>query len=170
MSDFVLSQALIGVVFFIDLASFQFRDRRRVLICLGTAALLIGVHFWLLEAWTAAIAGFIAAARFLTAIFTSSKRLLGFFLLAVLVNAAWSYAGLLTILATLGSLLSTTAAFLAADRAFRQMMMVSSLVWIVHNILAFTPAAVVLETFFLGSNVFAYYRFYIRRRPLPPGD
>jgi hypothetical protein len=50
------------------------------------------------------------------------------------------------------------------------MMMVSSLVWIVHNILAFTPAAVVLETFFLGSNVFAYYRFYIRRRPLPPGD
>jgi hypothetical protein len=116
MSDFVLSQALIGVVFFIDLASFQFRDRRRVLICLGTAALLIGVHFWLLEAWTAAIAGFIAAARFLTAIFTSSKRLLGFFLLAVLVNAAWSYAGLLTILATLGSLLSTTAAFLAADR------------------------------------------------------
>ena len=166
MSDFVLSQALIGLVFFIDLASFQFRNRRHVLACLGTAAFLIGVHFWLLETWTAAVLGFIASARFLTAMFTSSRRLLFLFLAAVLCNAAWSYSGLLTVLATLGSLLSTMAAFLAADRAFRLGMMASSVIWIVHNILAVTPAAVVLETFFLGSNCFAYYRFYVRRQPL----
>ena len=53
MSDFVLSQVLIGVVFVIDLASFQFRNRRHVLACLSTAAFLIGVHFVLLETWTA---------------------------------------------------------------------------------------------------------------------
>ncbi len=65
---------------------------------------------------------------------------------------------------TLGSLLSTMAAFLAADRAFRLWMMASSVIWIVHNIIAATPAAVILETFFLGSNVVAYYRFYVRDR------
>jgi len=164
VSDFALSQALIGVAFFVDLASFQFRKRRYVLACLSTAAFLIGLHFWLLETWTAAVLGFIAAVRFLTAMFTSSKRLLVLFLAAVLINAVYSYAGLLTVLATLGSLLSTTAAFLAHDRSFRLCMMAASVIWIVHNVLAATPAAVVLETFFLGSNLVGYYRFYIRRR------
>ena len=164
MSDFVLSQALIGVVFVIDLASFQFRNRRHVLACLSTAAFLIGVHFVLLETWTAAVLGFIAAARFLSAMFTSSRSLLIVFLAAVLINAVLSYTGLLTVLGTLGSLISTIAAFLAADRAFRLGMMASSVIWIVHNIIAITPAAVILETFFLGSNVVAYYRFYVRDR------
>ena len=66
------------------------------------------------------------------------------------------------LLATLGSLLSTTAAFLAGDRGFRLLMMVSSVVWIGHNVLAWTPAAIALETVFLGSNIVGYYRHYLR--------
>jgi hypothetical protein len=164
MSAFLLSQVLIGIVFFIDMASFQFRERRYVLLCLGCSAFLIGVHFYLLDAYTAAVLGVVAAVRFVTAIYTNSKWLLMLFLAVVLGNGILTYAGELTVLATCGSVLSTCAAFLASDRGFRKLMMASSVIWIFHNVLAYTPAGVALETVFLGSNLLGYYRHYYRRR------
>ena len=162
MSDFVLSQVLIGFVFFLDIASFQFKQQRHVLMLLAAAAFLIGVHFWLLQLHTAAVLGILASARFLTAIFTNSRKLLLLFLLVVLLSCLLTWAGLLTLLATIGSLCSTVGAFSATDRNFRRLMMLSSLLWITHNLLAHTPAAVILETVFLASNFVGYYRFYIR--------
>lgn len=164
MSDYVLSQALVAVVFVFDLASFQFRDKRLVLVCLAFSALLLGGHFYLVEAYTGAVLGFVAAARFITAIFTSARWLYFVFLSLVLINGVLSYVGLTTVLATIGSLLSTTAAFSGTDRRFRQGMMLASLFWIVHNILVGSPGAVILETFFLGSNLVGYYRYYWRSR------
>jgi hypothetical protein len=162
VSDFVLSQVLVGVVFFFDLASFQFREKRHVLTCLVFSALLLGIHFALLGAQTAAIMGFIAAARFSVAIFSHARWWLYLFLSLVMVNGILSYAGSLTVLATAGGLITTTAAFMPTDRQFREYMMAGTLVWIVHNAMAGSPAAVVLETFFLGSNLVGYYRFYLR--------
>ena len=164
MSDFVLSQLLVLVVLCFDLASFQFREKRKVLACLVFSGALMGWHFYLVEAYTASALGFIAAFRFLTAIFTHSRWLLGFFLSLVMINAVVSYAGLITVLATTGALITTTASFLASDKRFRELMMLGIAVWIVHNVVAGSPGAVVLETFFLGSNMLGYYRFYIRRQ------
>jgi hypothetical protein len=168
VSDFALSQLLVGVVLLFDLASFQFRDKRHVLGCLVFSASLLGWHFYLVEAYTASALGFIAALRFLTAIFTHSRWLLGLFLSLVLINAFWSYAGLITVLATVGALITTTASFLASDQRFRQWMMLGIAVWIVHNVAAGSPGAVALETFFLASNLVAYYRFYVRDSRQPP--
>ncbi len=163
MSAFVLSQLLVGVVFFFDLASFQFREKRRVLGCLVFSALFMGIHFYLVEAYTASVLGFIAAARFFTAMFTTSRWLLGLFLSLVFINAVLSYDGLVTVLATVGATITTTASFLASDKRFRELMAVGIAVWIVHNVLVGSPGAVALETFFLGSNLVGYYRFYVRR-------
>ena len=162
MSDFLLSQLLIGVVFCFDMASFQFREKRHVLSCLVFSALLLGVHFALLEAQTAAVLGFIAAARFFVAIFSHARWLLYLFLSLVMINGILSYVGLLTVLATAGGLITTTAAFMPTDRQFRQYMMAGTVVWIGHNALAGSPGAVVLEMFFFGSNLVGYYRYYLR--------
>ena len=162
MSNFLLSQLLVGVVLVFDLASFQFRDKRHVLGCLVFSAFFMGWHFYLVEAYTAAALGFIAAARFMTAIFTHSRWLLGLFLSLVFANAIWSYVGLITILATTGATITTTASFLANDRHFRELMMLGIAVWIVHNVLVGSPGAVALESLFLASNMLGYYRFYIR--------
>jgi len=163
LSDFLLSQLLVAVVLCFDVASFQFRDKRHVLACLVFSASLMGAHFWLIGAETAAALGFIAAVRFFCAIFTSARWLLFIFLAVVLGNAVLSYTGLTTVLATVGALITTTASFLASDQRFREGMIVGTLVWIVHNALAGSPGAVVLETIFLASNAVAYHRFYIKR-------
>ncbi len=170
MSNFLLSQVLVGVVFLFALASFQFRDKRQVLICLACSAALLGVHFYLVGASTAAALGVIAAIRFLTAVFTTSRWLLALFLALVMVNAVISYAGLTTVLATLAATTTTAASFLAADKRFRELMAIGSLFWIIHNLLVGSPGAVVLEGFFLGSNLVAYYRFYLRAIPLDGRD
>jgi hypothetical protein len=162
VTDFLLSQLLVGVVFCFDVASFQFREKRHVLSCLVFSALLLGIHFALLGAQTAAILGFIAAARFSVAIFSHARWWMYLFLSLVIVNGILSYAGLLTLFATVGGLITTTAAFMPTDRQFREYMMVGTLVWIAHNAMAGSPAAVVLEIFFLGSNLVGYYRFYLR--------
>jgi hypothetical protein len=163
LSPFLISQLLVGVVFFFDLASFQFRQKRHVLGCLVFSALLMGVHFYLVGAYTAAALGFIAAARFLTAMFSTSRWLLALFLALVLASAVLSYDGVATVLATIGATITTTASFLASDKRFRELMALGIAVWIVHNLLVGSPGAVALETFFLGSNLVGYYRFYLRR-------
>jgi hypothetical protein len=163
VTAFAFSQLLIGVAFLVDFASFQFKQQRHVLVCLAVAASLIGMHFYLLELYTAAVLGFLASARFVTAIYSNSRRLYALFIGLVLLNGLLTWVGLMTALASLGSLLSTTAAFSSSDRDFRRIMMLASLVWIVHNLLAITPAAVLLEGVFLGSNLLAYYRFYLRK-------
>jgi hypothetical protein len=165
VSDFLLSQLLVGVVLVFDLASFQFREKRHVLACLVFSAFFMGWHFYLVEAYTAAALGFIAACRFLTAIFTHSRWLLALFLSLVFANAVWSYVGLITVLATTGAAITTTASFLASDKRFRELMMLGIAVWIVHNLLVGSPGAVALEAFFLCSNLLGYYRFYLRKRP-----
>jgi hypothetical protein len=162
MSDFLLSQILVAVVLCFDLASFQFREKRRVLACLVFSALLLGIHFALIGAQTAAVLGFIGALRFATAIFSHARWLLYLFLSLVLINAVYSYVGLITVLATIGALITTTAAFFGSDKQFREGMMLGTLVWIAHNAMVGSPGAVVLETLFLGSNLVGYYRYYLR--------
>jgi hypothetical protein len=165
VSDFALSQLLVAVVLCFDVASFQFRDKRKVLACLTVSATLLGVHFYLVEAYTASALGFIAALRFAIAIFSHARWLLAVFITLVLVNGVISFAGWITVLATVGALITTTASFLASDQKFRQFMMLGTVVWIAHNAVAGSPAAVLLETIFLGSNLWGYYRFYLRAPP-----
>jgi hypothetical protein len=162
VTAFELSQVIIGVAFLADMASFQFRQQRHVLMCLAVAASLIGAHFFVLQVYTAAVLGFLAAARFITAIFSNSKQFYALFMGLVLLNGVLTWGGLLTLLSTLGALISTTGAFASNDRNFRRIMMLASLVWVLHNVLAATPAAVALEVVFLGSNILGYYRFYVR--------
>ena len=163
MTDFMLSQVLIGVAFCLDLASFQFRSKYKVLLCLTCATSLIACHFWLLEATSAALIAAICAVRFLSAAATRSGWLMLVFLVLIVGSAYFTYAGALTILVTTASCVSTWGAFRATDKLFRQIMMVSAVLMMVHNGLANSPAGVLLEIFFFSSNALAYYRFYLRR-------
>jgi hypothetical protein len=173
MSTFVISQLLVGVAFVFSVSAFQFSDQRLVRGGMTVAAAALAVHFWLLDLDTAAVAAAIAGVRFFVAIFYRNNRLFYLFISLVLVNAVLSYSGLLTVLATIGTSFATWGAFRNSDKQFRLFMMCASIVMILHNLLAQTPAAIALESFFLGSNLLAYYRIYIRgtdRQSQPPKD
>jgi hypothetical protein len=162
MTDFFLSQVLIGIAICTDTLSFQFKERKHIVACLLISCTLISVHFMLLDHWTAACLGLIAAIRFTTSLFTTSKKFMTLFIVATIVTSICTFEGLLSILGCTGGVFGTVASFCKEDKLLRQLMLVGTSMWIVHNFLAGSPAAVLMELIFISSNLVGYFRFYIR--------
>lgn len=162
MSLFIISQILVGIAICTDILSFQFKEKTRIVACLLVSCVLISIHFMLLEHWTAACLGLLAATRFAASLFSTSKRLMGIFVLATIILAAVSYEGILSILACTGGIFGTVASFCKEDKQLRQLMLIATSLWLVHNVLAGSPGAVVMEALFIGSNLVGYFRYYIR--------
>ncbi|MBM4074274.1 MAG: YgjV family protein, partial [Planctomycetes bacterium] len=50
-----------------------------------------------------------------------------------------------------------------SDRRLRVCFMFGNSTWLLHNVIAGSPVASVMEASFLASNVFSYYRLYGRK-------
>ena len=162
MSPFVISQILVGLALCTDILSFQFKERKQIVSCLLVSCLLISSHFMILGHWTAASLGVIAALRFTTSIFSTSKYFMYIFVAATWIVSIVTFQGLLSIIGCAAGTVGTMGSFCKEDKKLRQLMFGATLLWITHNYLAGSPGAVILEIFFAGSNIFGYYRFYIR--------
>ncbi len=163
MSAFAISQLLVVIAIGFDLLSFQFKHRRQIIACLVVSCLLVALHFALLGHWTATGLGMVAAVRFIASYCTTSKKMMAFFLVLTLLIAAITFNGMLSVIGCLGSLFGTVGSFCQDDKRLRQVLLVATSLWLIHNILAGSPTAVLLETVFIGSNLLGYYRFYWRR-------
>ena len=82
------------------------------------------------------------------------------FLLSALIITVGTFSGLLSVLSFSATLFQTTAAFCQSDQRLRQLMIVGTSLWLVHNYLAGSPTAVLMEVLFIGSNLVGYYRYY----------
>lgn len=162
MSLFVLSQILVGIAICTDIISFQFKEKVHIVSCLLISCVMIAAHFMCLGHWTAACLGILAAVRFVACLFSTSRKLLWLFLLIATLVSAFTYEGYLTIIGFCATIFGTFAAFSKEDKTLRQLIFVGTSIWILHNSLAGSPGAVLLEVIFLGSNVVGYFRYYIR--------
>ncbi|NLX18433.1 MAG: YgjV family protein [Desulfobulbus sp.] len=163
MSYFAISQVLVGIAIGFDLLSFQFKQRRQIIACLIFSCLLIAVHFALLGHWTATGLAALAAVRFLASYHTTARPVMFFFIGATVLVAGLTFQGLLSVLSCLGAVFGTISTFSRDDRRLREIMLIGTSLWLVHNIIARTPTAVLMEALFIGSNLLGYYRFYYRR-------
>lgn len=164
LSNFVLSQILIGIAICSDILSFQFRERTKIVACLIVSVTFITGHFMLLGHWTAAFLGLLAMARFSICMFTTSKRVMWIFLVITFAISTFSFGGLLSILSCIATVFTTMAAFSKDDRFLRQFMLIGTMIWIIHNYLAGSPGAVLMEAIFISSNLVGYFRYYISPR------
>ena len=162
MTLFALSQVLVGIALCTDIISFQFKERAKIISCLLVSCTLISLHFVCLGHWTAACLGVLAATRFVVSLYTTSRAAMMCFLIAAAVSCLLTYDGLLSILGCSGSMFGTVASFSKSDKTLRQLMLVGTALWLLHNILAGSPGAVVMEIVFMGSNLVGYFRYYIR--------
>lgn len=163
MSAFLLSQILVGIAICTDLLSFQFKQRTHIVGCLTVSCLFIAAHFICLGHWTAALLSLVNAIRFFTTLFSTARLFKWIFLSITMVVLLFTYDGYLSILGTVGALLGTIAAFSDHDKRLREVMFLGTCFWLIHNILAGSPGAVLMETIFISSNILGYYRYYIRR-------
>lgn len=166
MSAFAISQILIGIAFFSDLASFQFKKREITLAFFVVSASLISTHYFFLGATAGGLIIAVSAARFFVSIFTQHVYVKYVALAAIVLSILYSFDGFEDILILMAGMFGTFAAFQKDERILRTFMMCATTSAIIFNALVWSPAAIVLELFFLGSNLLSYYRFYMRK-PIP---
>ncbi|MGB2147676.1 MAG: YgjV family protein, partial [Vibrio toranzoniae] len=80
-----------------------------------------------------------------------------------LVVTVFTYSGVVSVLSCLASVFQTLAAFNKDDRRLRELMIIGTSFWLIHNYLVGSPTAVVMEVLFICSNLVGYYRFYFKK-------
>ena len=73
-----------------------------------------------------------------------------------------TYIGYLSVLGFIGTTLMTVGSFCSCDRNMRRLMIAGGSIWLVHNVILWTPVGVLLEVVFVTSGLVGYYRHYIR--------
>jgi hypothetical protein len=160
MDNFAVSQVLAGVAFALGMASFQFKPRKHILWCWFASAFFNALHFLVLGQITAAVLIFTTSVRFLTASFTTDRRLMYFFMTVLLAGFLITFKTPVSLLAIGAALLGTWGAFQSDDRRIRIALVVCSASWIFHNTLVGSPVAALMETAFMLSNLVGWWRFY----------
>lgn len=163
MTPFILSQILVAVAIGFDLMSFQFKDRKKIVMCLFFAGLFISSHFMLLEQYTAASLMIIATIRYLVSAFSTSDKLKYVFCTGAIISSVVTYSGVISIISCVASVFQTVAAFSKNDRRLREYMIVGTTFWLIHNYVIGSPTAVLMEVLFITSNLVGYYRYYWKK-------
>lgn len=157
---FWVAQGLIGIAMISDFVSFQCKARKQILVFLIISALLISIHFYLLEQYLAMAVGLVSAARFIVSYISTKEYWLFLFLALLGVVSFATYQTPVGLIAVLASILVTIGSFQSSDRTLRLWIMSGTTCWVIHNALVFSPMATLMEMIFLGSNLIGYYRFY----------
>lgn len=158
MSDFALSQlfCLLGLVF--DSGSTQFKRRFQMFSAMGVGAIFIAGHFYVLDQHTAAAMFIIAAARHFITIRFRSEYLFVFFVMLALGFVLLTYSGYLSVMSGLANILMVSGSFSHSQKNMRLLLMAGAFIWLINNVIIFSPAAILLEVTFLVSGIIGYFR------------
>lgn len=160
LSLFIWSQILAGIGMGISVASAQIKNPKTMRVMFFMSALFRGTHFLFLGVPQAGIVTFITGSRWLSSVFTNKKWVMVFFIIVIFVAGWFNHAGIISALPVIAGVLGTLAAFNEDDRYMRIYLIIAMILWIIHNIVVFTPVGIVSSTFFLISMMIGYERFY----------
>jgi len=153
MSPFLISQLLAAATLLVGMAAFQLRDRKQILRGWCMAASFAAAHFFILGSNEAGILVVVTAIRFLVSSFTTDKRLMYVFMALAIGGFAMSYAHAVSFLALAATLIGTYGSFYGTARAVRLAMMSAEVLWVIHNVIVWSPVAVLMEVLFFASNL-----------------
>jgi hypothetical protein len=158
MSAFILSQLLAGGTLLVGMAAFQFRERTHILRGWCLAATLAAAHFYVLGSIAACLLVAVTALRFLISSFTTDARLMYLFLALAVCGFILTYASPVSFIALAATLIGTFGSFRRTENAIRYSMLTTELLWAVHNIIIWSPVAVLMEVLFFSSNLIGFFR------------
>jgi hypothetical protein len=140
------------------LTAFQFKQRKHILLGWCVAASLAAAHFFVLGRLEAGMLIAITALRFLVSSFTTDTRLMHLFLALSVAGFALTYNSPVSFLALTATLIGTFGSFHGSEKAVRYTMMVTEVLWAAHNLIIWSPVAVIMEVLFFSSNLIGLLR------------
>ena len=163
LSSFLLSQILVFFAIIADIISFQYKDRKKILICFIISAILIGIHYALLERFDAFLLIMISAIRYGVGYFSTNKNFLFLFLGISTLISYWFFQDRLDYIIYIANIIGVLVAFQKQDRYLRLLAMCGISLNILYNYLIFSPMGVLTEGIFLWSNIVGYWKYYIKK-------
>ena len=165
ISPFTISQILAIFAFGADLSSSQVKKNRvKTLLLFAVSAFLMSIHFWLLDAKSAAaLILLVSCFRFIISAFYPSNKWLIFFIGLNIVIFYLTYSMPNDWLPFAGAMLVSVGSFQEKDQRLREFIMLGSTCWLIYGIIIFTPADIFMQSFYLLTSAWAYYKFYLRR-------
>jgi hypothetical protein len=158
MSAFVLSQILASLTLITGMAAFQLRDRKQILRGWFLAATFAAIHFFLLGSIEAGILVSITALRMLVSSFTTNPRMMWLFLTTSVVAYVATYNSPVSLLALGATIIGTVGSFHGSEKAVRYSMMATEALWAIHNLIVWSPVALLMEVLFFASNLIGLIR------------
>ncbi|MCI5051189.1 MAG: YgjV family protein [Candidatus Pacebacteria bacterium] len=160
MSLFIWSQILAGIGMGISITAAQIKNPVVMRVMFFISALFRGTHFIFLGVPQAGIITFVTGSRWLSSVFTHKKWVMVFFIIITFVAGWFNHAGIISALPVIAGVLGTLAAFSDNDRRMRIYLIIAMILWVIHNIVVFTPVGILSSVFFLVSMMIGYERFY----------
>ncbi len=158
--SFIISQILVGIAILTDFISFQFKDRKYVLLTLTFSSLLITLHYFLLWEVNAEIILSISFLSFLVSSFSHDKRWMYLFLILYLIPIVFNYSESRDLILFFAMYIILIWKFQSNDKIVRLSIMLGTSFVILYNVLIFTPMWVILEVLFFSSNAIGYIKHY----------
>ena len=160
---FIISQILIIGAMLFDFLGFQFKERKKTMLCFVVSSCLIATHYLLLDQLASGVMVCFSIARFIVAYFTTNKKRLLFFVGLNAISLFRTYEHVLDILFFVWLTIFIIGNFQENNKRMRQLMMCGTSLIIVYNILIPSPMGALNEIIFLTSNIIGYWRFYVRK-------
>lgn len=161
MPDFLLSQLLVTVTLIIECCAMQLKNKNFILASLSVSCFFNGLHYLLLDQPTAGCIFLFSSIRFLISIKWKFQWLSVASLCVSLLITVSTYIGALSIIGFVATVFITVGSFSHNDKFLRLMMIVGGALWLIHNLILWTPVGVLVEVIFVGSSCIGYYRYYI---------
>jgi hypothetical protein len=161
---FILSQVLIFGAMLFDFLSFQFKERKKTMLCLVVSSCFIATHYFLLDQLSSGVMVSFSVLRFIVAYFSTNKKRVLFFIGLNTISLFFTYSAPLDLLFYVGLTVFIIGNFQANNKLMRQLMMCGTSIVVLYNILIPSPMGAINEAIFLTSNFIGYWRFYIRKQ------
>jgi len=146
---FLISQILAWVAIISDIFSFQFKERKKIIIFFIISAIAIMIHYFLLERYVAAGLLFLGIIRFFTSYHNTQRYWIYIFITLFGLATYILYKDIYDLIIFVGTCFITIWVFQANDKWLRLFMMLWTSCVIAYNFLIFSPVGVLLETVFL---------------------
>lgn len=156
----------IGLLAFVVMViSFQFNVRTRILYSQVLGMTLLGIHLWLLGALTGAAMMLVMIVRNL--LFAQKERfawashqaVLLVFLSLLFAAGIWSWTGIESLSAIVGSWLATYGFWITEPKRIRLVILLSALGWAPYGIVSASYPMLLLQIFIVVSIIVAIWRY-----------
>ena len=161
---FIISQVAITIATGLDFLGWQYKKREHTFLCLIVSGGLMVAHYFLLGKIAAAVIVSISFLRFITCYFTTNKKYLLIFILLNTISLIFTFKDPTDLIIYVGVTILMVGNFQKDNKMMRKLMMVGTPLFIIYDLIIFSPMAVVADVTLFVSGFIGYYRHYLKKR------